>query len=63
MAEITSIKSEIISMLNRLPDDIDYERAIEGIALLQRIEMGIAESEGAEGTEHEEFMRELLEGD
>jgi len=63
MAPTASIKSKIISMLNRLPDDIDYERAIEGIVVLQRIEMGIAESEGAEGTEHEVFMRELLEGD
>ncbi len=55
------IKQRIIEMLQRLPDDIDYDRAIEGIYVLQRIDVGLREMEQDEGTEHEEFMRELSE--
>lgn len=49
-----------MEMLQRLPDDIDFDRAIEGICILRRIEIGLRESEGDEGTEHEAFMQELL---
>lgn len=55
-----SIKQRIIEMLQRLPDDIDFERAIESVYVMQRIEIGLRESDAGEGTEHEEFMRELL---
>jgi hypothetical protein len=58
-----TIKQRIVEMLGRLPDDIDYDRAIEGIHLLRRIELGLRESETEAGTEHEEFMRELLADD
>lgn len=55
-----SIKQKIIDMLHRLPDDIDYDRAIESIYVMRRIEVGLRESEAGEGTEHEAFMKELL---
>jgi hypothetical protein len=58
-----SVKQRIIEMLNRLPDDIDYDRAIEGIHVLRRIDIGLRESDADAGTEHEEFMRELLAED
>ena len=58
-----TVKQKIIEMLHRLPDDLDYDRAIEGIFVLRRIEQGLRESEEDMGTEHEEFMRELLAED
>jgi hypothetical protein len=58
-----SDKQKIIDMLHRLPEDIDYDRAIESIYVLKRIEIGLRESDAGLGTEHEEFMKELLEED
>ena len=63
MDENKTDKQKIIEMLQRLPDDIDYDRAIEGIYVLRRIEIGLRESEEDTGTDHEDFMRELLEED
>jgi hypothetical protein len=59
----TTVKQRIIELVQRLPDDIDFDRAIEGINVLRRIEIGLRESEANEGTEHEEFMQELLAED
>ena len=56
-------KDKILDMLHRMPDDIDYDRAIESIYVLSRIELGLVESDAGIGTEHEEFMRELLTQD
>jgi hypothetical protein len=55
-------KQKIIELLHRLPDDIDYDRALESILVLRRIEIGIEQGSG-QGIEHEEFMRELLAED
>jgi hypothetical protein len=63
MENTLTVKQKIIEMLQRLPDDIDYDRAIEGIYVLRRIEVGLQESDENTGTEHEEFMRELLAED
>jgi hypothetical protein len=63
MEQPISIKDKIIDMLSRLPPDIDYDRAIESIYLLRRTETGPHESEGKEGTNHEEFVREHLAED
>jgi len=58
-----TVKNKIIGMLQRLPDDIDYDRAIESIFVLRRIEVGLQQADRGEGTDHEEFMRELLGDD
>ena len=63
MDEQKTTKEKILEMLRRLPDDIDYDRAIESIYVMSRIELGLRESDAGEGTEHEEFMRELLTED
>ena len=63
MESQTSVKERIIEMLRRLPDDIDFDRAIEGIHVLRRIDIGLRESDASGGTEHEEFMKELLADD
>jgi predicted transcriptional regulator len=55
-----TIKQRIIDMLNRLPDDIDYARAIEGIHVLQRYEIGLDEIRRGEVFDDDEVMAELL---
>lgn len=53
-------KQKIIDMLNRLPDDLDYERAIEGIYILQRHEIGLDEIRRGKVSEDDDVMAELL---
>jgi hypothetical protein len=57
------IKQRIIEMLQRLPDDIDYERAIEGIYVLQKVEVALAQTRRGELLDHEDVMAELLGDD
>ena len=53
-------KQKIIEMLQRLPDDIDYDRAIEGIYVLQRVEIARDEVRRGEVYDDEVVMQELL---
>ena len=52
-------KQRIIEMLQRLPDDIDFDRAIEGIYVLQKVEVALDQVERGEVYD-EEVMAELL---
>jgi hypothetical protein len=63
MSNSKSAKQKILDMLHRQPDDIDYDRAIESIFVLRKIEVGIEQADRGEGTDHEDFMRELLGDD
>jgi hypothetical protein len=56
----STIKQRIIEMLHRLPDDISYERAIEGIYVLQSYEIAQEEIQRGEVFDDEEVMAELL---
>jgi hypothetical protein len=47
-------------MLNRLPDDIDYDRAIEGIYVLQKVEIALEQVRRGEVYDDDEVMAELL---
>jgi hypothetical protein len=58
--ESKTIKQQIIEMLSRLPDDIGYDRAIDGIRVMRALEISLQQADRGEGTDHEEFMRELL---
>ena len=60
MADQPSIKQRIIDMLNRLPDNIDYDRAIEGIYVLQSVELAREQIRRGEVYEDDEVMQELL---
>jgi hypothetical protein len=55
-----TVKERIIEMLRRLPDDIDYERAIEGIYVLQKVEIAREQVRRGEVYEDDEVMREVL---
>lgn len=56
-----SIKQRIIDMLHRLPDEIDYDRAIEGIYVLQKVEVGLEQARRGEVFDDDEVMAELLD--
>lgn len=60
MSESKSIKQKIIDMLQRLPDDIDYDRAIEGIYVIQRVDEALDQMARGEVYDDEEVMSELL---
>jgi hypothetical protein len=55
-----TIKQRIIEMLQRLPDDIDFDRAIEGIYVLQKVEVALEQVERGEVYDDDEVMAELL---
>jgi len=63
MDENKTDKQKIIEMLHRLPDDIDYDRAIEGIYVLQKVEIALAQVRRGEVLEDEDVMSELLGDD
>jgi hypothetical protein len=56
----TTIKEKIIEMLRRLPDNIDYDRAIEGIYVLQKVELAREQVRRGEVYDDDEVMDELL---
>jgi hypothetical protein len=60
MEEKKTVKQRIIEMLQRLPDDLDFDRAIEGIYVLQKVEIGLDQIRRGEVYEDDEMMAELL---
>ena len=63
MSAAATIKQKIIEMLQQLPDDIDYDRAIENIIVLRKIELALEQADRGEVIEHDDLMRELLNDD
>ncbi len=57
--ETPQVKSEIIRVIQDLPDDATFEDAIERLYFLAKIERGLAESEG-ETIPHEEIKSRFL---
>jgi exodeoxyribonuclease VII small subunit len=55
-----STKQKIVEMLRRMPDDLDYDRAIHHIQAFQKIEIGLQQAERGEVFDHEDVMAELL---
>jgi predicted transcriptional regulator len=52
-------KEKVISVLDSLEDDVTLEVVIDRLYLLRKIELGIAQANAGEVTEHEKFMDEL----
>ena len=57
--ESPQVKSEIVRVIQDLPDDATVEDAIERLYFLAKIERGLAESEG-ETIPHEEIKSRFL---
>jgi len=57
--ETPQVKSEIVRVIQDLPDDASVEDAIERLYFLAKIERGLAEAEG-ETIPHEEIKSRFL---
>jgi hypothetical protein len=53
-------KERILNFLQKLPDDVSYDRVLYHVSVMRDIEAALAESERGEGIEHEELFRRLL---
>jgi hypothetical protein len=49
MDEHRTTKQKILEMLHHLPDNINYDRAIESIYVMSSIELGLRESDAGRG--------------
>ncbi len=52
-------KERILSFIQKLPDDVSYDRVLYHVGVMKAIEAAVIESERGEGTEHEELVRNL----
>ena len=57
--ETAQVKSEIVRVMQELPDDASLEDAMERLYFLSKIERGLAQSEG-ETISHEEIKARFL---
>ena len=53
-------KERILNFLEKLPDDVSYERVLYHPNVMRDIEAALVESEPGEGIPHEELFRRLL---
>ncbi len=54
-------KEQILRMIEKLDDDVSYERVMYHLSVMKDIEAGLEEIERGEGIEHDEFFRQLQE--
>jgi hypothetical protein len=52
-------KEDILRMIQKLPDNVAYDRVIYHLSVMKGIEIGLEQIERGEYTEHGQFMREL----
>jgi hypothetical protein len=53
-------KERILNFLQKLPDDVSYDRVLYHVGVMKAIEEGLADSERGKGIEHEELFRRLI---
>lgn len=52
-------KDRILAAIQRMPDDVSYEDAIDTLYLLRKLDAAIAQADAGDVMDHEEFMAEL----
>ena len=52
-------KERILNFIQKLPDDVSYDRVLYHVSVMKAIEAALIESERGEGIEHEELVRNL----
>ncbi len=52
-------KDKAISLIRTLNDDVSLDEVIDGLYLLRKIELGIAQADDGDVLEHDVFMNEL----
>lgn len=60
---VMSTKEKILEVILSLPDDVSIDEAIDRLYLLSKIERGIEQADAGDVTDHEEFMKEILDED
>jgi hypothetical protein len=55
----TTRKELILRMLQKLPDDVTYDRVIYDLSVMRDIEIGLEQIERGEYITHEELVRDL----
>ena len=53
-------KQQILEFIERMPDDVSVEEAIEGLYLLNKIQIGLRQVEAGDVISHEEVKRQFL---
>ncbi len=53
----TTVKDEVRALLDRLPDDVSWERLLDTIELRRKIARGLDDIEAGRLTPHEEVLR------
>jgi predicted transcriptional regulator len=56
-------KERAIAVINSLGDNVTLDDVIDRLYLVRKIELGIAQADAGDVTEHEQFMAELEHGD
>src|SRR5262249_47407082 len=56
-------KQNVLRFVATLPDDVSYEKILYHLEVMRAIEIGTAQAERGEGTEHDAFFDELLAED
>jgi hypothetical protein len=52
-------KQKILRMIERLPEDVSYERVAYDLSILQDIEIGLEQAARGEGIDHDELFDRL----
>jgi predicted transcriptional regulator len=52
-------KEKIISVIERLDDDVSIDNVIERLYILRKIEIGLQQADSGDVMDHDEFMKEL----
>ena len=52
-------KQKILSVIERLDDDVSIDQAIDRLYMLRKIEIGLQQAESGDVLEHDEFMKQL----
>jgi len=52
-------KEKIMSVIERLDDDVSIDHVIERLYVLRKIEIGLQQADSGDVMEHDEFMKEL----
>jgi predicted transcriptional regulator len=58
--KIMTNKQRIQEVIDRLPDDVSVEQAIDELYFWEKVQAGLRELDAGEGIPHEEIEREFL---
>ena len=56
-----TVKERIIEAIRELPDEADFEQAMERLYLLYKVERGLKQADAGEKVSHEEAGRRIAE--